>query len=139
MTSRSSPNLKPTLWDALVALAVIALAVVVAISVYSGKQDSGELTMVVSIGGAESARFSLSDLPDTEIPFSNNGYTLYVSPVYDHGPIGVHVAHSNCPSQDCVHTGTITRAGQSIVCLPAQIVIHLEGTPTSDAPDVIVG
>ena len=48
------------------------------------------------------------------------------------------VEQSDCPSQDCVHTGTITRAGQSIVCLPAQIVVHLEGA-SEDAPDVIVG
>ena len=48
------------------------------------------------------------------------------------------VTDSDCPTQDCVHTGVITRAGQSIVCLPAQVVVHLEGT-ASDAPDVIVG
>ena len=48
------------------------------------------------------------------------------------------VTDSDCPTQDCVHTGVITRAGQSIVCLPAQVVVHLEGT-APDAPDVIVG
>lgn len=46
---------------------------------------------------------------------------------------------SGCPTQDCVHTGAISRAGQSIVCLPAQVVVHLEGASGTDAPDVIVG
>ena len=47
---------------------------------------------------------------------------------------------ADCPTQDCVHTGTITRAGQSIVCLPARIIIRLEGgTVDKDAPDVVIG
>ena len=48
--------------------------------------------------------------------------------------------HNNpLPTRDCVHTGAISRAGQSIVCLPAQVVVHLEGASAPDAPDVIVG
>ncbi len=50
---------------------------------------------------------------------------------------GVCVVHSDCPGQDCVHTGRITRSGQSIVCLPEQVVIQLTGG-TSDA-DVVLG
>ena len=47
---------------------------------------------------------------------------------------------ADCPTQDCVHTGTITRTGQSIVCLPARIIIRLEGgTVDKDAPDVVIG
>ena len=52
---------------------------------------------------------------------------------------GVRVEEADCPTQDCVHTGTITRAGQSIVCLPARIIIRLEGGPVDkDAPDVVI-
>ena len=40
---------------------------------------------------------------------------------------GLRVSSSDCPTQDCVHTGTITRAGQSIVCLPEQVVVQLTG------------
>ena len=39
---------------------------------------------------------------------------------------------------DCVRTGTITRAGQSIVCLPEQVVVQLTGA-SADGPDVILG
>ena len=52
---------------------------------------------------------------------------------------GAYVSHSDCPTQDYVHTGAISRAGQSIVCLPAQVVVYLEGTPAAGQPDVIVG
>ena len=50
---------------------------------------------------------------------------------------GVSVTESDCPGQDCVHTGRITRAGQSIVCLPEQVIVTLEGK--TSAPDVVLG
>ena len=135
MTSRSSPNLKPTLWDALVVLAVIVLGVVVAISVYGGKGANGALTCVITDHGSEVQRIDMSALDDAEYLEIDGDYHLTVKL----SPDGVEVTGSDCPHQDCVHTAPIARAGQSIVCLPAQIVIHLEGTSTADAPDVIVG
>ena len=135
MTSRSSPNLKPTLWDALVALVVIVLGVVVALSVYGGKSDSAGLTCVITDHGEEVARVAMDTLDDVQYQEINGDYHLTVKL----SPDGVEVMDSTCPTQDCVHTGTITRANQSIVCLPAQIVIHLEGTSSQSAPDVIVG
>lgn len=134
MTSKSSSiKLKPTIWDGLVVAIIIALAVLVAIVFYSNKADGDHLTAVVSVGNKVVDSLPLSGVEAT-YTYQNNGYTLQVS--INHG--GVCVQESDCPTQDCVHTGTITRSGQSIVCLPAQIVIHLEGV-SSDVPDVIVG
>lgn len=134
MTSKSSSvKLKPTVWDGLVVVAVIAMAVLVAVVFYGNKRNNGDLTAVVTVGNNVVDSLPLSGAESTHI-YSNNGYTLLISV----SGKGVCVQSSDCPSQDCVHTGTITRAGQSIVCLPAQIVIHLEGTSTN-APDVIVG
>lgn len=39
----------------------------------------------------------------------------------------VRFAHSDCPDQVCVHTGTLTRAGQIAVCLPNQVIVRLNG------------
>ena len=134
MTSRSSTvKLKPTVWDGVIAAAVIAIAVIVAVVFYGNKTYSGELCVVVSVGNRVVDTLPLSDEESTHT-YCHNGYTLLV--LMDGS--GVRVEQSDCPSQDCVHTGTITRAGQSIVCLPAQIVVHLEGA-SDDAPDVIVG
>lgn len=47
---------------------------------------------------------------------------------------------SDCPTQDCVHMGEITRGGQSIVCLPARIVVQLEGgAAADDGVDLVIG
>ena len=135
MTSRSSPNLKPTPWDVLVALAVIVLGVVVALTVYGSKRADGTLTCVITDHGEEVERIDMTALNDAEYLEIDGDYHLTVKL----SPNGVEVTDSDCPHQDCVHTAPIARAGQSIVCLPGQIVITLTGTPAADAPDVIVG
>ena len=135
---RRSPELRPTAWDALVALAVILLAAGCALAVWGGGGEAGDLTVVVSADGAEVERIDLAR-EDGERTYSHNGYTLTVD-LRPEGEPGVRVVSSDCPTQDCVHTGTITRAGQSIVCLPARMIFQLEGGPAeSDGPDLVIG
>ena len=139
---RRSPKLRPTLWDGLVVLLTLALAIGSAFIVWGGQEDTGELTVVVSVDGVEVERCPLTEFPDAEVAYSGNGYTLKVVLAEDLYPdeLGVTVTQSDCPTQDCVHTGIITRSGQSIVCLPARIIIALEGTPESgDGPDLVIG
>ncbi len=131
-TNPSQHELKFNRFDALVALIIALLAVAAALWFYLPRSQSGQLTVVISVAGEETRRVPLSDFTETTV--TGGGYTLRVSTRDG----GVAVTDSDCPTQDCVHTGVITRAGQSIVCLPAQVVVHLEGT-ASDAPDVIVG
>lgn len=89
--------------------------------------------MVIDISGQEVRRVPLSDF--TEATVTSRGYMLHIAA--EGGTVSV--TDSDCPTQDCVHTGAISRAGQSIVCLPAQVVVHLEGASVPDTPDVIVG
>ena len=139
---KSSPELRPCLWDALVALLVVVLAAACALAVWNRGNDGGEMTAVVTVDGTEADRFSLTDAAGGERVYSGNGYTLHVRLAAGedgNGP-GLSVKKADCPTQDCVHTGTITRAGQSIVCLPARIIIRLEGgTVDQDAPDLVIG
>ena len=72
-------------------------------------------------------------LADAERTYTSRGYTVRAVFTAD----GVRVSGADCPSQDCVRTGEITRAGESIVCLPARIVITLTGG--SPDFDVIAG
>ena len=71
-----------------------------------------------------------------ERTYTSNGYTLRVA----FGPESAQVTVSDCPTQDCVHMGEITRGGQSIVCLPARIVVQLEGgAAADDGVDLVIG
>ena len=132
-TNSSRPELKFNRYDAVVAVVVALLAVAAALWFCLPRTQTGDLTVVISVGGQETQRTGLKDFAPTIL--SHNGYTLTVAADGD----SVWVSDSDCPTQDCVHTGHIRRGGQSIVCLPAQVVVHLEGAASPDAPDVIVG
>lgn len=49
----------------------------------------------------------------------------------------VRFAESTCPDQVCVHTGELTRAGQTAVCLPNRVIVRLTGAEAE--VDAIVG
>lgn len=116
---RAFPELRPRLLDSLVAAAVLALAAVCAACTWGG--GTGQLTAVVEIDGVEADRFFLDHSGAHTYPAGD--YTLTVEETEE----GVRVSHSDCPTQDCVRTGTISRSGQSIVCLPARLSVTLTG------------
>lgn len=128
---KRSPKLKPAAWDVLVVLVVLALAAGLAAGPYFATKTAGELTVSVTADGETVERCALADYAGGS--YENRGYTLTVA--VENG--AVRVSESNCPNQDCVHTGAISRAGQSVVCLPARIAVTLEGT-ASDY-DLIAG
>ena len=125
------PELKPTKWDALVVLAVVLLALGLAARPFLAARTADALTVVVSIDGETVERMPLERYEGGS--YESRGYTVRVTA--EGG--AVRVAESDCPNQDCVHTGAISRAGQSIVCLPARVAVTLEGA--SAGYDVIVG
>ena len=127
---KRSPKLKPTKWDALVVLAVLLLALGLAAGPYFAARSAGELT-VIAIDGETVERCALSNYEGGT--YESRGYTLTVA--VENG--AVRVSESDCPNQDCVHSGAISRAGQSIVCLPARVAVTLEGA-ASDY-DLIAG
>lgn len=128
------PELRPRGWDALVAAVVVILAVACAAVFWSGGGEGG-LTAVISVDGEEQERVNLSDLTEPEERVLHaGGYTLHLELSRE----GACMASSDCPTQDCVHTGTITRSGQSIVCLPARVSVVLTGG-TDSGVDAVIG
>ena len=49
------------------------------------------------------------------------------------------VTEADCPDALCVNMGRISRAGQSIVCLPHQVVVEVIDTSDEDGVDLIAG
>lgn len=49
----------------------------------------------------------------------------------------VAILSSDCPGMDCVHSGAISAAGRSLVCLPNGVEVRIVGK--SDGVDFVVG
>ncbi len=49
----------------------------------------------------------------------------------------VAITHSDCPGRDCVHSGSISHTGRSLVCLPNGVEVRVVGM--SDGVDFVVG
>ena len=130
---KPSPELRPTLWDGLVVLFIVVLAIGCAGMFWGTGGVFTNRTAVVYADGREVERVPL--LESMEQTYTENGYTLQVR----FSQKGVEITASDCPTQDCVRTGIISKAGQSIVCLPARMIITLEGVEELGAPDLVVG
>ncbi len=128
---KRSPKLKPTKWDALVVLAVLLLALGLAARPYFAARSAGELTVSVVLTARP---LSAARSAPTKAALTKAAAIRSLSRWQDGA---VRVSESDCPNQDCVHSGAISRAGQSIVCLPARVAVTLEGA-ASDY-DLIAG
>ena len=125
MSLKPSPKLHPVGWDLLVVITVVILAVSVGIGLLGTSAD-----------GQPEERVVLSSLTEPEERvLHSGGYTLHLVLSAD----GVEMTTSDCPTQECVHTGKITRSGQSIVCLTARVIVTLEGGAPASGPDVVIG
>ena len=84
---------------------------------------------VVEEDGRETARYSLSEDRSVRLE-TETGYNLLTI-----AGGRVSVAEADCGDHTCVNTGWISRQGESIICLPHRLVIHVEGgaAPALDA------
>ena len=86
--------------------------------------NDGE-SVVVSFGETEKV-YSLDE--NTIFDVENNGIRLTV--VIENGCVWVD--NSSCPEQVCVICGKISRSGQSIACVPAELLVKIIGEGERD-------
>lgn len=105
--------------DIVLFIALILFGAALAVPAFLWK-DSGD-TVKITLNGKEFGTYSLKE--DKEILVEKNGHTNKV--VIEGGK--VYMEHASCKNQICVNTGKISRAGQSIVCLPNRVSVTIEG------------
>ena len=89
-------------------------------------QGPDALSAVFVIGGKEVVRLpvDIDTLSQVTVSVPRGEITIE----YGQGKVRVlPLDHSVCPNEICWRTGWISRSGQSIVCVPNQLVITLEG------------
>ncbi len=91
-----------------------------------------DITAVVSVNGKEVERIPLGTVTEayTLSLDCNPKVTLTVEPGC------IYYSSADCKDKICVHTGRLTRAGDSAACLPSKTSIVLVGTD-KDAPDAL--
>ena len=116
---------KMTRGDLLVAAGVLALAAVLLLALFPREQKG--LTVQVLQNGELLLSRTLAELDESTEVAVEGDYPL----VLELSESAVRVKETECPGQDCRHMGTITKAGQQIVCLPNRLVVTLRGADHS--------
>lgn len=112
-----------------VLLALLALALVVWLLF----PKAAGARVVLTRGGEELGRYELDKPCQVEVSGAN-GFTLTL--VIEDG--AAHVEDSTCPDLICQHHSPISKAGESIVCLPGQVSVSVEGGEVR-GPDAYAG
>ena len=114
-------------WIAIGLVAVLAALMLIAFipkdqapAGYAQIYLDGELYKTVSLN--EDTTFVIEDQYTSEITVVNGSISF---------------SASNCPGQDCVHSGSIHTTGRSLVCLPNRVEIRV--VAGSDHVDFVVG
>lgn len=113
---------------------IVVVLIVSAVCLFSQlNRPTDNLTCVVKVSGEQVYRVSLDSIDDTTEYRVDTQYPLTVII----GSDSVRVVDAHCPDKLCEHSGTITRAGQSIVCLPSKVSVTL--ISNNSTLDAVVG
>ena len=130
--TKSAVRLRPSPWDALVILVILALAGALFFGLLQKSSSADAIVCTVSQNGRVLDTIDLSVGTADQIK-TYGDYQLEIN----HGH--VHILSAPCANQNCVHTGWISRAGQSIVCLPGRFVVELSAAEGSGSDiDIVV-
>lgn len=137
-----------------IVLVVVGIAASVALSM-SHSAASSDAKVVIESGGELFARYSLFEdtdiivpAPSSKIASTENDasaaeeaqgdectrYDRYNEVVIKSGE--VYVSEASCKNQVCVRHGHISKAGESIVCLPNRLVVRIENSEGGGYDDV---
>ena len=122
-------KLKITVADFLVMAAIVGLALLLLVLPYTRKSDN--LFLSVTAGDGEIQTYRLDR--DQEISVEGKLHRLSIR--VENGE--AFVLSSDCPDKICQKSGRISKAGEIIICAPAQISIQIEGG--EDDVDFVAG
>ena len=109
---------------------VLIAATVISVVIHTGT-GTGSYAVVRYDGG----EINVDLRNDTSGTVDSLGYTLE----YQVKGGSLSVTGCTCPDKICVRTPAISKPGQSIICLPAHIIISVDGGESGGNADIIAG
>ena len=118
-------------WIDVVIVASLLVVTGVTFAVTYFPKDSGSLIANIYLKQEKIHSINLSELGDEPTIYTVNiDEDEHVNIEAKHNAI--RVRESTCPHQYCVHTGWINSKGRSIICVPYELVITIEGASSFD-------
>lgn len=112
-------------------IAVIVICLVAACLIFMFSYGRGGAVAEIISGGETLYTIDLSKVRENYIITLDNGMEIEV----EKDAIGI--IKSDCPGQDCVKCGMLTRPGQTAVCIPNETLIRLKGKKPGRVPDAV--
>ncbi len=104
-------------------------AIVITSSIVFYKAPLSAHTVKIYVDSKEYGTYAISEGYEKNVTIETDyGYNL-VSIQSDR----VQITESDCPGHDCVHMGSISQAGDMLICLPHKLLVTLEGGDSIDA------
>ncbi len=117
--------------DLLLLLGILVLVAVFALG-YTLTRKEGAYALLLQ-DGEEIGRYALQE--DLEIPILEGETVTNVLAI---GDGKARMKEATCPDQICVEHKAVSKAGETIVCLPHKLVVKIVAAEPSDAPDLVV-
>ena len=108
---------KKILFDILLISGLLCLSLCLFAVIFFNREKGS--TVIVEVSGNTVGVYPL----DKDMELEINGGTNYL--VIKDGY--VYLTDADCPDKTCVKTGKISYSGQSIICLPNQVIIKISG------------
>ncbi len=119
-------RMKPKIGDLVLVLFLVACMVLV--PVLTTRAITGDTTAVITQKGLEIARIRLTGLENSVIVTYGGNYSGEIEAKDGR----IHFKEAHCPDQICVKTGWLSKPGQTAACLPAKVLIRIEGSDVSE-------
>ena len=105
---------------------LLAILVVLILGIWLIRGNTQGRMLSVRVNGKEVARLDLAKDGEYAV---ENGYGRNLVRIEDGNAF---VAEADCPNRDCMH-GRISRAGETLACLPHHLTLTVEGDSGVDA------
>lgn len=115
----------------IVALVLVVLALGGAAATYAFGESTDARSAVVRDADGNEYAFALDQDAEQTITSSAGSNIIVV----EDGT--VRVSEADCPNHDCVEQGSISKAGQQIVCLPHELTVDISDEDAEAEYDVV--
>lgn len=107
----------------------LIIAIVISSAIVCYKAPLSAHTVKIYVDSKEYATYAISEGYEKNVTVKTDyGYNLVSM---QSGK--VQITESDCPGHDCVHMGSISKTGDTLICLPHKLLVTLEGGDAVDA------